>query len=66
MTNNQGNEQLLRERLRVAVSAFPADELQTQLKTVIEKEKGNNGHFYKIDIMLFCIFRQHSHLARLH
>ncbi|ENN72623.1 hypothetical protein D910_02209 [Dendroctonus ponderosae] len=41
LTNNQGNEQLLRERLRVAVSAFPADELQTQLKTVIEKEKDN-------------------------
>ncbi|XP_066147669.1 nuclear exosome regulator NRDE2 [Euwallacea fornicatus] len=41
ITLNPGNEPLLRERLKVAVSAFPADELQQELKKLVEKEKHN-------------------------
>ncbi|XP_060526310.1 nuclear exosome regulator NRDE2 [Cylas formicarius] len=41
LTHNPNCEVLLRERLKVAVSAFPADELQLQLKKLVEKDLGN-------------------------
>lgn len=41
LTHNPGCELLLRERLKVAVAAFPADEIQTELKKLVEKEKDN-------------------------
>ncbi|CAG9772949.1 unnamed protein product [Ceutorhynchus assimilis] len=41
LIHNPGCEELLRKRLDVAVTAFPADELQTQLKKLLEKEKDN-------------------------
>lgn len=42
---NAGCEALLRERLKVAVSAFPADELQVELKKLLEKEKGKYSNY---------------------
>lgn len=41
LTHNLGSEELLRERLKVAVSAFPSDELQAQLKKLVDKEQDN-------------------------
>lgn len=39
--HNPQCEALMRERLYTAVSVYPADELQIQLKTLVEKEPGN-------------------------
>lgn len=41
LTQNPNCERLLRERLNIAVSVYPSDELQTQLKKLVEKEQGN-------------------------
>ncbi|KAJ3665779.1 hypothetical protein Zmor_001254 [Zophobas morio] len=41
LTYNQNCEELLRERLNVAVSIYPSDELQVQLKSLVDKEQGN-------------------------
>ncbi|RZB41006.1 NRDE2 -like [Asbolus verrucosus] len=41
LTHNQNCEELHRERLNVAVSIYPADELQVQLKNLVDKEQGN-------------------------
>lgn len=41
LTHNPNCEIFLRERLNVAVSCYPADELQVQLKNLIEKDQGN-------------------------
>lgn len=41
LVHNQNCEDLLRERLNVAVSIYPTDELQLQLKNLVEKEQGN-------------------------
>ncbi|XP_018578784.1 protein NRDE2 homolog [Anoplophora glabripennis] len=38
---NSSCEQLLRERLKIAVSAYPADELQVYLQNLVEKDKSN-------------------------
>lgn len=41
LTKNPDSELLHREKLKIAVSVFPADELQVQLKDLVEKDKGN-------------------------
>ncbi|EEZ98481.1 nuclear exosome regulator NRDE2 [Tribolium castaneum] len=41
LTHNQNCEELLRERLNVAVSIYPSDELQVQLKNLVDKDQGN-------------------------
>lgn len=41
LMHNPGCDALLRERLKVAVSAFPADELQAQLQKLVKKEREN-------------------------
>lgn len=38
---NSSCELLLRERLKIAVGAYPADELQIYLQNLVEKDKGN-------------------------
>ncbi|KAL1506233.1 hypothetical protein ABEB36_005630 [Hypothenemus hampei] len=38
---NPSNELLLRERVRIAVSVYPADELKSQFKKLVDKEKDN-------------------------
>jgi hypothetical protein len=41
LTHNQNCEELLRERLNVAVNVYPSDELQVLLKGLVDKEQGN-------------------------
>lgn len=41
LSHNPNCEELLRERLNVAVSIYPSDELQVQLKNLVDKEQGN-------------------------
>ncbi|CAH0553769.1 unnamed protein product [Brassicogethes aeneus] len=41
LTHNPNCEILLRERLGVAVSTYPADELQVMLKNTVEKDQSN-------------------------
>ncbi|KAF5295114.1 hypothetical protein FQA39_LY13265 [Lamprigera yunnana] len=41
LSHNPNCEALMRERLNTAVAAYPADELQVQLKNLVEKDPGN-------------------------
>lgn len=41
LSHNLDCEQLMRERLNIAVSVYPSDEIQDQLKKLVEKEEGN-------------------------
>lgn len=41
LTHNANCERLLRERMNIAFSVYPSDELQTQLKKLVDKEQGN-------------------------
>lgn len=41
LSQNTNSEKLQRERLNVAVSAFPADELYSYLENLIQKDQGN-------------------------
>lgn len=41
LTHNPNCERLLRERMNIAFSVYPSDELQTELKKLVEKEPGN-------------------------
>lgn len=41
LSHNPNSEALMRERLNTAVAAYPADELQVQLKNLVEKDPGN-------------------------
>lgn len=41
LTHNPNCERLLRERMNIAFSVYPSDELQLQLKKIVDKEQGN-------------------------
>ncbi|KAF5273086.1 hypothetical protein FQR65_LT04828 [Abscondita terminalis] len=41
LSHNPNCEDLMRARLNTAVAAYPADELQIQLKSLVEKDPGN-------------------------
>lgn len=41
LTHLPNNERLLRERLNICVSVYPADELHEQLNKLVDKEQGN-------------------------
>lgn len=41
LAHNPNCERLLRERMNIAFSVYPSDELQTHLKKLVEKEPGN-------------------------